>query len=151
MRLGKRVLGEKAWTQAQAKREEDKKRAFVLGPRVTGKRGGGTAEPQKVVAPKAKRPEADETPTPKAPVEPTPTDAKPPAPPKHTLSIKELKAALEANPSTSFFDELFESELERPEGEPRKGALKVLLAAEQAREESRAAVVQELEAALKAE
>lgn len=49
-----------------------------------------------------------------------------------TMSIAEIDEALNENPAA--FDSIFEAELNRPEGAPRKGALRLLLKVEQARE-----------------
>jgi hypothetical protein len=65
------------------------------------------------------------------------------------MSIAQMTAALTENASLDLFDTLLDQELNhRPEGQPRKGALQVLLAAEQARSEPRDAIVNELKQAI---
>jgi len=65
------------------------------------------------------------------------------------MSIEQMKAALKENTSLELFDTLIDLELNhRPEGRPRKGALQELLAAEQARETPREAIVNELKRAI---
>lgn len=147
IRFGKRVLGEEAHKRQQKSFAEAKARAFAYGPRVTG-------------IPRAKRAAA-------APAKPG--DSKPAtgqgapeggagagtdkgagsAGQARVLSLKEMEKALGAEPAEQLLDELIAAEFERPEGEPRKGALRLLLAAEQARgDAARPTVVADLKNAL---
>jgi hypothetical protein len=67
------------------------------------------------------------------------------------MAVDQIKTALAENATVALFDEIMALEFERPEGRPRKGALRLLLVAEQGRAEPRASIVKELELALAAE
>lgn len=123
--FGAKVIGEEAFAeqQAAAKRELDNS---SFGPRVVGE-----AEP---AAEEAEAPVTEEA----APAEPRPT-----------LTLAELEDALESDTSIEFFDQVMAAEFERAEG-PRKGGLRLLLQAENASDEPRDAVVNELTAAVEA-
>ena len=141
--FGKRVLGEQAWEAQEAAAKVAASRGG-FGPRVTG--DVEEASPVATVEPQA---EAAEVEAP--PAEPTTDEApseKPEAPTR--LSLVELAKALAENATESFFDEMLEVEMSRVEG-PRKGGLRLLLKAEQVRDEvaPREAIVNELTAALK--
>lgn len=125
MMFGKRVIGEENWEKAQAEHEAARRAGFSYGVRVTGS-GDPEAAPATQPAP-----------------------AGPARPELVQVSIKEMEAALAGNPAVALRDRLIEAEFARPEGTPRKGALRLLLAAEQAQAEPRAAVLAELSAALK--
>ncbi len=137
MGFGRRVLGEEAW-QAQEKAAKAKRATSGFGVRVTG-----PVEPEvEEQAPVKKQ----------APVNDpdVPSKEAPGAPEKSApLSLVELKKALAGNDSIVFFDQLTDAEFERVEG-PRKGGLRLLLKAEQDREEARPAIVTQLTQALKA-
>jgi hypothetical protein len=123
MKFGPRVIGEEQFQKEQQAEEVARKAAYAYGPRVTGEAPAETAE----------RP------------------VKKPAGPAHVLSVKELEKALKANPSEKLLDELIAAEFARPEGQPRKGALRLLLQAEQDRgDAAREAVITELQGALEA-
>lgn len=127
MKFGAKVLGEEEFAAEQKAYEQASKQGFAYGPRVTGSATATEEAPAKATTPVA------------------PSGAASP----HLLSVKELEKALTANPSEQLLDELVAAEFDRPEGQPRKGALRLLLQAEQARgEQARAAVVAELEKAL---
>lgn len=139
MRYGRRVLGEEEWARQRRAYDEAKRRAFKYGSRVVGPTADAEEIPATVQA--------------ATPPTPEPATTKQPAPgasgPAHTLSVAELGEVLKGEVSMQLLDELIASEFERPEGEPRKGALRLLLQAEQARgPEPRSAVVAELQGAL---
>jgi hypothetical protein len=143
------VLGAEAWAEREKVRQKRVADGVTLGPRVTG--------PLKPPPPNAKRRgavaavEPKETPAPEVPpfqppVEEPAVEAKPgPASGKGPMSVEQIKVALAENTTLELFDTIMALEFERPEGKPRKGALRLLIAAEQARTESRAAIVAELE------
>ena len=73
--------------------------------------------------------------------------------PAHVLSLKELEKVLGGEVAEILLDELIEAEFARPEGDPRKGALRMLLKAERARGSegtARPAIMTELSRALNA-
>lgn len=130
MKLGPKVLGEEEFQRQQKAHEEAAKRAFVYGPRVVG------AEP-------APEPEKDEI-TPSQTPENT-NDGQS----AKSLSLAKLNDALQGEVSDELLDGWMAAEFDR-EGEPRKGALRLLLRAEQIRgEAARPAIVGELQNALK--
>lgn len=140
MKLGPRVLGEDEFQRQQQAYEEAKKRAFVYGPRVVG--GAPATEEQPATA--------------------TATREKPPQPSgdagdgqsgeersAETLSLSKLNDALQGDLSDEMLDGFLAAEFER-EGEPRKGALRLLLRSEESRgDAARPAIVAELQNALK--
>lgn len=159
MTFGRRVLGDDTYAAQVSRKADRKKKGRGLGKRVTG-----DIKPLDV--------DLEETETEETSGEPENTedldtdgldgdgtegegedgedgeggDQTPPAP---TLSISELGKALKENESEEFFDKAFAAEMDRPEGAPRKGALKLLLDAEKRRETPRAPIVKELNDALK--
>ena len=146
MRYGRRVLGEQKFQEDQRRFQEAQQRGFRLGRRVTGSSPSPAAT-------QANAPEQQQA----APV-PEPEGAEPEAAvvqarePVHILSLKELEKALKANSSEQLLDELLAAEFKRPEGQPRRGALRLLLEAEKARGPNvRKAVLSELEKALQEE
>ena len=128
MKLGPRVLGDEEFKRQQEEYEAAKQRGFVYGSRVAGQ-----APPPVVEKP------TDHEPT---------TDAGP-EPATGGLSLAKLEEKLDGELSDALLDDLILAEFER-EGEPRKGALRLLLKAEQSRgEAARSAIVTELQGALK--
>lgn len=131
MTLGPRVLGDEEFQRQQREHEEAAKRAFVYGPRVAG-------------------PTTEDTPV--AATAPTTTATQEKADDgqsAETLSLAKLNDALQSEVTDELLDGLLAAEMER-EGEPRKGALRLLLRAEQARgDAARLAIVAELQASLK--
>jgi hypothetical protein len=116
------VLGEEQFHKEQEAEDAARKAGYAYGERVTGS------------------PEAAAATEPQAPAKPGP---------EHLLSVKELDKALKANPSEQLLDQLIAAEFARPEGQPRKGALRLLLQAEEDRgEQARDAVITELQGAL---
>ncbi len=134
--FGRRVIGDEAWKAQEAAAKVAAGRGG-FGPRVTG--AVEEVPPVATEEPQAE-PTTDEAP-PEAAVEPE-------APTR--LSLVELQKALAENATEGFFDEMLEVEMSRVEG-PRKGGLRLLLKAEQVRDEvaPRKAIVNELTAALK--
>jgi hypothetical protein len=160
--FGRRVLGEDEYARQAAAVKANQNRGIGLGSRVTGTSPSPRA--LKDAAKEAARLEAErhgdtERDMPTAPaepvevvavapevVEPTPALGAPtPTSEVGHMSIAQMTTALKENTSLDLFDTLLDQELnERPEGRPRKGALQVLLAAEQARETPREAIVVEI-------
>lgn len=168
MRLGRRVLGAKEFNRQQREYAEAKARAFMYGPRVTGskpKAKGKAKQPETAKASKGGPANEPTVPTGQegaasetAPVGdaaiPVPATTRQPAPgrdPVHIVSVEQLGQVLKGEPSEQLLDELIDSEFQRPEGEPRRGALRLLLRAEQDRgDAARPAIVKELQRALEA-
>lgn len=148
MKFGKKVLGKKEWARQQRAYEEAKRRGFKYGKRVTGETA--TAKGPKAKGASKQAPEAPVVP-PQAP-KPEPATTKQRAPgdeAQHLLSVDELGEVLKGDVSADLLDELVAAEFERPEGEPRKGALRLLLQAEQARgDAARKPIIAELQGAL---
>lgn len=141
MSFGRRVIGEREWEAQEAAAKVAEGRGG-FGPRVTGDVAVEEVPPKvEEQAPEAEAPEAQ--------VEaPSEAAAEPEAPTR--LSLVELEKALAENATADFFDEMLVAEMSRVEG-PRKGGLRLLLRAEQIRDEvaPRKAIVTELTAALK--
>ena len=109
-KFGPRKVGAAAFKAAALREETGKK----FGPRKFGAR--------KAAAMNAALVAADAEATGKMTA-----DTAPPAAPVTATSIKQVDVALKENPAT--YEELYALELERAEG-PRKGALRIFLAAE---------------------
>lgn len=130
MKLGPKVLGEEEFQRQQQAHEEAKKRAFVYGPRVVGPTSEATHETSK-------------------PAPPPPSTDSGDGQSAESLSLAKLNDALQGELSDEVLDGFIAAEFER-EGEPRKGALRLLLRAEQFRgDAARAAIVAELQSVLK--
>lgn len=150
MSFGKRVIGEQAW-EAQESAAKIARGRGGFGPRVTGDVAVEEAPPAVKEKPEAKAPVVESRPEAEAPqAEPTTEEAPPEAEAPTYLSLVELEKALTENATADFFDEMLQVEMSRVEG-PRKGGLRLLLRAEQIRDEvaPREAIVNELTAALK--
>ena len=149
MSCGRRVLGEKAWEAQQTAAKAAADRGAGFGSRVTGPITPSTAVEEAPPEVEEQAPpvvdKADEG-TPSEDVTTSEGKSDAPAP----LSLVELKQALEENATEAFLDELVDAEFARVEG-PRKGGLRLLLKAEQDRDEvpPRAAIMTELTKALK--
>lgn len=65
-----------------------------------------------------------------------------------TLSVSEIERTLGETNTEAMVDQIMAAELERPEGLPRKGALRALIEAEKRRESPRTPILAELTAAL---
>ncbi len=142
-RLGKRIIGAEAAEAARATRKAQLKKGKGLGNRITGPLTTPARPTVALVTDEQLETGAEgagETST---------GDQGGAGEPVATLSITELEKALQENPE--LIDKLLAAELDRPEGAPRKGALRVILAAEQARDDGgREAVVAELKSLIKA-
>jgi hypothetical protein len=132
--FGRRVIGDQEWEAQEAAAKVAAGRGG-FGPRVTG----DVAEAPPVATEEPEAPEAESS-------EDAPSEFEAPT----RLSLVELEKALAENATKDFFDEMLEVEMSRVEG-PRKGGLRLLLRAEQVRDEvaPREAIVNELTAALK--
>lgn len=159
-RLGPRVLGEEEFEKQE---EEATKIGSHLGPRVLGHKM--TGEDPEEVAQKAKdtqvgtRPEGDEPPSPvkASGLDKILTDEEPagegeaPQEPESVgdqdgdgyATLTELQEALEAD--AGLVEKALEAELQRES--PRKGAFKLLLDTEEAKEEPNEEVIQRIEEA----
>lgn len=155
MSHGPRVLGKKAWQDKQAQAKQRADDGPALGPRVTGKKVFDPSKaPAKAVAAPAPAPAVPETPP--APdgagdaTQPPPSDEGGKGGEPTSISIDQMDVALKANQTDALRDKLIDAEFSRPEGQPRKGALQLLIQAEKAREEGpREAVIKELQKAMR--
>jgi hypothetical protein len=153
--FGPRVLGKNVHAEQEATRKVNQARGFTLGKRVTG-----------VVKAKAAKAPVEEPSTAPEPFENAdvagtiaPTDPDQvveikavdvePASEIAPMSVKQIEQALSENTSIALFDQILALEFERPEGTPRIGALRALLAVEERRDEPRAAIMVEISQALK--
>ena len=146
MTFGKRVLGETLHAAQAAAKKAKRAKGIGLGKRVTG--GASPAAAKEADEPEIRLVTTTE------PTEPSQADVQDgtdsgaeggegseggeggerseEATEVVTMSIAEIEDALQENPAA--FDSIFEAEMNRPEGAPRKGALRLLLKVEQARE-----------------
>lgn len=145
MKLGPRVLGDEEFQAQQQAYEEAKKRAFVYGPRVVGAEPAPEPEPEQ---PTRKR-QATKAAAGKGETKASQPENTNDTQSAESFSLAKLEEALEGEVSDEVIDEFLAAEMER-EGEPRKGALRLLLKAEQSRGDvARPAIVAELQSALK--
>jgi hypothetical protein len=143
--FGQRVIGKKAWEQQQKEKQRAAETGGKLGSRVTGPSRASRAAGQTTVA------VAGPGGPPPAPPAADPDKAKPDdlkeeggQPAIKPISVADMKEVLESDPSIEKHDQLFAAEMERPEGTPRKGALRLLLDAEMKRTEPRGGIIAEL-------
>jgi hypothetical protein len=165
--FGKRVLGKDEYERQANAVKASQNRGIGLGSRVTGESPSPRARKAAALAAAAVEARHGDTERDTPPVEepvvaevveaaaeensPPAPEAGAPVPTSEVgqMSIAQMTAALKENASLDLFDTLLDQELNhRPEGQPRKGALQVLLAAEQARAEPREAIVNELKQAI---
>lgn len=143
MTFGKRVLGEETHAAQSAQKKLKRERGVGLGKRVTGAGTPATGEAEEPAIKLVKDRDVEET-KPEAPEatgagaegsEETGADGGEGSDEGGevvTMSIADMEEALKENPAA--FDSIYEAELNRPEGEPRKGALRLLLATEKLRD-----------------
>lgn len=144
MAFGKRVLGEEAWQRQQAAQQQAEAAGMKLGPRVTGA-PTATVEPEPPTSEEEPQGDGlqDEVPGEDVTQQEEDVDEEQSSP--TTLSLKDLEGALKANATQELRDQLFDLETRRPEGEPRKGALRLFLKAEQDSEDPRPAVIADIQ------
>jgi hypothetical protein len=131
MTFGPRVLGKEEWEQQHRAHEEAERRGAAYGPRVVGL--APPAEQKPAVAKNEDAKSGDTSNEQSA----------------ESLSLAKLNDALQRELSDELLDSLLVAEFERSDGGPRKGALKLLLKAEQSRgEAARDAIIAELQGAL---